>query len=114
MKIFKRDFLIGFLIFALVVILFHYFSKNNIILTAIFLVISIFILLKWTTKEEKIIYFTAFILGPILEITVVPTGIWTYENPTILGIPVWLPLSYGILIIITIKISRGIFGFVSR
>ena len=71
----KKDILIGFSIFALDNLLFYFLWKNNTILTIAFLFISAFILLGWSDRGEKIIYFTSFILGPVIDLTVAPTGI---------------------------------------
>ena len=70
-----NDILIGFFIFVLNIIIFYHFWKSNIVLILALVVISAFILLYWTNKEEKILYLTGFVLGPIYDFTLVPTGI---------------------------------------
>lgn len=110
----KKDVLIGLLIFVLNIVLFYYLWQNNIVLTIAFLVISAFVLLKWANKEEKFVYFAGFFLGPILDIVLVPRGVWLYGNPTIFRIPLWLPLTYGILTITAIKIGKSIAKLVSK
>ena len=104
----KEDILVGTIIFVLDLVLFYYLWQNNLLLTISLSMVSILVLLKWTNKEEKILYFTAFILVPIYDIVLVPTGIWSYGNPTIFGIPIWIPLVYGILTVVAIKISKSI------
>lgn len=102
----KKDLLIGLLIFTLVITLFYYLWWNNLALTITFLVISVFVLWKWTNREEKFVYFVGFLLGPIIDLTLVPTGVWSYGNPTIFRVPIWLPLTYGILTVTAIKIGK--------
>ena len=104
----QKDILIGFFIFVLAIALFYFLWRNNIFLTIAFLFISAFILLSWSNKEEKLIYFTGFVLGPIIDLTIVPTGIWIYGNPTIFRIPLWLPFTYGILTVEAVKIGKAI------
>lgn len=104
----KKDIVIGLMLFVLEIVLFYYLWKNNIALTTALILMSIFILLKWTSKEEKFIYFVAFFLGPIVDLTLVPTAIWSYGNPTIFRVPLWLPLGYGIGAVIMIKLGKSI------
>ena len=103
----KRDFLIGFLIYVLNTLLIYYLWQNNIALTVIFIVISAFVLLKWADKEERIVYFASFVLGPIFDLILIPRGVWAWGNPSLFGIPLWLPLSYGILIVTAVKIGKS-------
>ena len=103
----KKDLLIGFLIYGLNLLLMYYLWQNNIALTAIFIVISAFVLLKWTNQEEKIVYFASFVLGPILDLILIPGGVWTWGNPSLFGIPLWLPLLYGVLTVTAIKIGKS-------
>ena len=104
----KKDILIGFAVLALEIALFYYFWKNNIVLTFLFLAISAVVLSKFTGKEEKVLYITCFILGPVFDLTLVPRGVWTYGNPTVYGVPLWLPFSYGIVTVMIVKIGRAI------
>ena len=105
----KKDLLIGFFIYALNILLVYYLWQNNIALTVIFIGISGFVLLKWATnKEERTVYFASFVLGPILDLILVPRGVWTWGNPSLFGIPLWLPFFYGVMIVIAIKIGKSI------
>ena len=103
----KKDILIGLLIFTLAIVLIYYLWQNNVLLTVAFLVVSAFVLLKWTNKEEKLVYLAGFILGTIFELILVSIGIWSYGNPTILGVPLWLPLVYSIGAVIFVKVGRA-------
>jgi len=48
-----------------------------------------------------------FLLGLIVDIILVPTGVWRYGNPTIFKVPIWIPLSYGLFFIVFIKIGKS-------
>ena len=104
----KKNILIGFVGLALEIALFYYLWENNIALTIAFLIMSVFVLLLWTNKEEKFLYFTGFILIPLFDLTLVPRGVWSYGNPTIYGVPLWLPFSYGFATVMIIKIGKSI------
>jgi len=103
----KKDFLIGFFIYGLTIFLIYYLWQTNISLTLTFIVMSAFVLLKWANKEEKIVYIASFILGPVIDIALVPRGVWTYGNPSFFGAPFWLPFSYGVLTVTAIKIGKS-------
>ncbi|MBI4452288.1 hypothetical protein HY637_02580 [Candidatus Woesearchaeota archaeon] len=104
----KKDIFIGFLIYALNILLLYYLWQKNIALTLTLIVISAFVLLKWADQEERVVYFASFILGPIIDLILVPAGIWKYGNPTILEAPLWLPFTYGVLTVTAVKIGKSI------
>ena len=104
----QKDILIGFVILTFEIILLYYLWKNNIALTITFLIMSVLVLLLWTNKEEKFLYFTGFILLPLYDLTLVPRGLWSYGNPTIYGVPIWLPFSYGLGTVMIVQIGKSI------
>lgn len=103
----RKDIVTGFLIYGLNILLLYYLWQNNILLTAILIFISGFVLLKGN-KEERIVFLASFIFGPIIDFILVPRGVWTYGNPSIFGVPLWLPFLYGIFTVNTIKIGKSI------
>ena len=110
----KKDILIGIFIFLLDIALLYYLWKNNAFLTLSFLIISAVVLIFWTNKEQKFLYIAGFILGPVYDITLVPTGIWNYGNPTMFGVPLWLPPAYGASIVAIVKIGKGIQNIIQK
>jgi hypothetical protein len=46
-------------------------------------------------KETLIFSVLLGVIGPVAEATGVHLGSFTYTPPTVLGIPVWLPLQYA-------------------
>jgi hypothetical protein len=53
------------------------------------------ILLAWPERSTLILMAAGSLLGPIAESLPVAAGAWSYANPEILGMPVWLPLAYA-------------------
>ena len=104
----QKDILIGFICLALEIVLLYYLWKNNLMLSLILLFISAIILTKFSNKKEKILYFLGFVFLPIFDLTLVPRGVWTYGNPTIYGVPIWLPFSYGLGTVMIVKIGNSI------
>ena|SRR3989344_6931119 len=106
--VYGKEIITWFFILLLEIFLLYLYWKNNIILTAALIIVSIFILLKMSNKNEIILYFTGFFLGPIYDLVLVSTGIWTYGNPLVLGVPPWLPFAYGIGAVMIIKIGSSV------
>lgn len=79
--------------FAILALLFLY--QYDILLTFILLVAWGIALIFWHTKRDFVYFATAAVAGPIVEIICVKFGVWTYGNPTFLGIPLWLPVVWG-------------------
>lgn|SRR3989338_5971335 len=109
-----KDLITGTIIFFLDIFLLYFLWKNNLALTSAFAILSVILLLFLTCKEEKFTYFIGFILGPIYDITLVPAGIWTYGNPTLFSVPIWLPLTYGLSLVSILKISRSTYKIFFR
>jgi len=104
----RKNLLIGFMAFILEIVLFYYLWENNIILTISLILVSAFILIWFSSREEKILYFACFILGPLFDLLLVPRGVWSYANPTFYGVPLWLPIAYGLGTVVIVKIGNSI------
>lgn len=87
---------------------FYYFWQNNLLLTFLLAIISAFLLIGASDRAEKILYLVCFILGPIFDLTLVPRGVWNYANPTIFGVPIWLPFAYGVGTVMIVKIGNAV------
>ncbi len=109
----KKDILIWFGVFSVEILLFYYFWKNNIVLTAFFLIISAFVMVKFASNREKILYLTCFFLGPVFDLILVPRGVWSYANPSLFRIPIWLPFTYGLGTLTAVKIGNAISNILS-
>jgi len=72
------------------------YTWQNILLTIVLLsVFGLVTLFVERSKSAVIMYFTAFILGPLAEVWLIHAGAWEYTQPTLLGIPLWLPFLWG-------------------
>jgi len=105
----KKEIVLGLMVYLADIVLFYFLWENNILLGIYFFLISVFLLFWNSDSQEKFAYFVSFFLGPIIDIVLVPTGIWKYENQTLLQIPLWLPFAYGIFGLVLIKISKAAF-----
>ena len=75
------------------------------LLALVYLITSLFMFLKWHTKNDIFYYFSAFLLGPVGEVVAIYFGAWEYSKPLFL-IPIWLPPLWGIASLFMIKFSQ--------
>ncbi len=47
------------------------------------------------SKSGIVVYFIAFIFGPLAETIAMRAGAWYYVSPAILGFPFWLPFVWA-------------------
>ena len=66
------------------------------LLTLILAVIALIYFAFLRERNGLLFFAVAAFFGPIGEGTVSATGLWTYYGATVLGIPYWLPLAWGI------------------
>ena len=73
------------------------FYQNNLLLTVLLLAGGIFLIGTGRKKQQTLLFFIAGgLIGVISEIAIVHFGVWSYSHPTFLGVPLWLPLAWGI------------------
>ena len=72
-----------------------FFWRNNVLLTVMLIIISITSLLVWKKKKYLILYLIAGMFGALAESFAIYYGAWTYSNPSMFNIPVWLPFLWG-------------------
>lgn len=50
--------------------------------------------IEWN-KKNLFLYVAIFISGPVAESIAIYFGAWSYDNPALLGFPLWLPFVWG-------------------
>lgn len=101
------EIIVDSILFIFAILAISFFYANNLLLTAVLLVILIATLKVWYRPRDIHFFIAAVIVGPIAEIVAVHFGAWQYTNSTVLGIPLWLPLAWG-LIVVLIKRLAGL------
>jgi uncharacterized membrane protein YoaT (DUF817 family) len=94
-------------IYCLCVVLAGLMWHKPILLTSIYLMISLIILYKWHTRSDIVFYAVGFVLGPAGEIFAVYRGAWQYTEPFFL-IPLWLPFLWGIASLFIKQLSESL------
>ena len=83
-----------------------FFWRDNVVLACLFLLATLVVFL-WHGFRRHVVasYIVGFILGPTLEMIVIRSGTWQYTLPTFGGIPLWLPLLWGLTTAIVVQIA---------
>ncbi|OVE75132.1 hypothetical protein BVX95_00125 [archaeon D22] len=92
--------LFDFTIYYIMIILSILLWENNPALSFSLGLILLVLLTNFHYKEDLFFIFLFALLGPVVEVICVYFGAWSYGNPTILDIPIWLPLGYAAFAVI--------------
>lgn len=61
---------------------------------------------SWDWHRALACYVFGAVLGPFGEMLAVYHGAWCYPDPTCLGIPVYLPFGWGLMVVVIIWMSE--------
>lgn len=78
------------------ILLSYLFWQNNVLLFAVYLVLSLGLMYFHRDKNELMIFIYGIIIGAIVEVTGTKvSGYQSFTNPDVGGIPLWLPIAWG-------------------
>ena len=60
----------------------------------------------WYNRNDVYYFVSGALVGSIAEIICIHFGAWRYTNPTIFGIPIWLPLAWGVATVLIIRFAE--------
>ena len=76
------------------------FYANNFLLTFLLIITWLIGMKGWHKNHDIYFLIAGAIIGPLGEIVCIYFGAWRYVNPTFFGIPIWLPLAWGLAIML--------------
>jgi uncharacterized membrane protein YoaT (DUF817 family) len=92
----RKNILFNLLILILDILIMVFFYQKVFLATILLIILSILALIKWKSWVTFSIFVVASIVGPICEIVLISQGTWGYPVQTILNIPLWLFILWGI------------------
>ncbi len=101
----EKEFLYELIVFCASIVAISLLYKNNLLLTLLLIAFWGICLKLWHTKRDFFFFVSGAIIGPVAEIIAIYFGAWHYTNPTQLGIPIWLPLAWGIFTVMIVRIA---------
>ena len=71
-----------------------------------FLLVSLLVGGKiWYNRNDIYYFVSGALIGPAAEIICIRFGVWSYANPTFLGIPIWLPIAWGAATVLIMRFA---------
>jgi hypothetical protein len=102
--------LVEFAAFALLVACVALLWRNNPLLFIVMLLECLVSLALWHDRYDVSFFLIIAVLGSLAEAVFVRFGVWSYANPTLLGIPMWFPLAFGTTGLIGERLARTVTG----
>jgi hypothetical protein len=81
---------------------------NNGLLLTVALVETLAALRRWHEPFDIAAAVVIGAVGSIAEAVFVTFGVWRYANPSLLGIPVWFPVAFGLAGLIGQRLVRSV------
>jgi hypothetical protein len=63
----------------------------------------LFIVIEWGAPH---FFVFGAIIGLIAEVVAVHFGAWQYTNPSLLRVPIWLPIAWGFVVVLIKRITE--------
>lgn len=86
-------------------------GEKQVLSSVLLIIIGILMLTIDFSFRNLIFYFAVLISGPIAEAVVIHFGMWTYTNPAIIGVPIWLFFVWGNAGLYIVRLKEFIFSF---
>ena len=77
--------------------------RQNLLLFLVLIVLAALLLVMNRSKKEIKTFFFCGFFGPMAEVFVITFGTWSYANPSMMGIPIWLFILWGIASIFMVR-----------
>jgi hypothetical protein len=85
-----RDLSIVAALFAVVIVALSSGYREPVMTTMLLAGVVALTLLAWHSHEDLVLGLTGIVLGPLIEMAAVSSGLWRYASPSILGLPWWV------------------------
>lgn len=105
MKVFYNHILVS-LVGVLTLLLVSLLWREEVLLFVLLILNAILMLYLVGFRKNLVIFLFCAVFGAIAEIIAIYFGAWHYSNPQILGIPIWLPVLWGIASLFMNNLSK--------
>ncbi|MBI4173970.1 MAG: DUF2878 family protein [Candidatus Aenigmarchaeota archaeon] len=101
----RLELLLHALAFVLGVTLVSLLYRQSLLLAFLLAFMAAATLGTWRRAEEFYLFLSGAILGSLAEMAAVSFGAWQYAAPDIAGIPLWLPMLWGLAFIFCARLA---------
>ena len=102
----RKELLLETLIFAYGVSVAALLYHDNVLVSVLMLIGWLLGVRFWHKKHDIYFFMSGVFVGTVIEVICVHFGTWSYANPTFLGIPLWLPLAWGLFTMLIKRIAE--------
>lgn len=103
-----NELILEFAAFSLLVASVVLLWRDNPLLFIIMVVECLVALALWHDRLDVSFFLIIAVMGSLAEAVFVHFGVWSYANPTFLGMPLWFPLAFGTTGLIGARLARTI------
>jgi hypothetical protein len=96
------------LAFSVLVVAVSSLWRNNLLLTLLMLVEFGLVLGLWHDRSDLSFLLVIGGMGSLAEAVFVRSGAWHYNNPSLLGVPMWFPVAFGTAGLLGGRLARSI------
>lgn len=93
-------------LFSMLAVAIVLFQNQSALALTLLLAIALVTLALRHDRYDRWSFFVVAVFGTCAEVFFVHYGVWHYENPTVLGIPVWFPVAFGTSALIGERLIR--------
>ncbi|MFC1687486.1 hypothetical protein ACFL0L_02815 [Patescibacteria group bacterium] len=105
----KKTLAIELVLFITVVTSFMLFWESTLLASGLIFLIVIIGFIFFHSKEDIVFFVIGMILGTVGEIICTHFNIWTYFNPSLLGVTLWVPMVWGFAFLFARRIRDTFF-----
>jgi hypothetical protein len=106
MKDLKREIFLEVILMLYLIMTLAFFWKNNLVCSLLIIAGLCFTFIIRSNKADGLSFLAGAVIGSLGEIIVVNSGAWNYSNPTIAGIPLWLPLAWAMTCVLIYRFGE--------
>jgi uncharacterized membrane protein YoaT (DUF817 family) len=101
----------GVAAFSLEVVTIIVLYRHNLVLLVVLCLETLVALRVWATRDDRVAFLLTGLVGSLAEAVFVRAGVWQYANPSLLGLPIWFPVSFGLAGAIALRLVRSVLAF---
>jgi uncharacterized membrane protein YoaT (DUF817 family) len=84
--------------------------QHNLLLLLVLCTEAVAVLRWWHQAHDLASFVVIAVMGSLAEVIFVHVGVWSYANPTFLGLPLWFSVSFGLAGLIGQRLVRTLLG----
>jgi len=104
----KKMFFAFLVLFSVAIGLITLLYESNVLLTLVLVFGGGATLWMYHERQDVLVFVVGGVIGPIGEGVAVYFGAWSYTNPSFFGIPIWLPIVWGLASLLITRIAKSI------